>query len=280
MRGYLGLGDRGRHRPGRVQDDAGDLRRQRRRGLFGLADDDAIAPHDDIVLDGLGKGGGDVDHDIALAEAEIHVLEPLQRGLELADALLHGDVHRRERARRHRAGRRQPMTGLEAFHGISRILVEGAARLVGGEIPGEDQPLAQQIVIGALDAEGELGVRGNARPAATHGKIGIAQGSVLDPLRAALVIGRLVRHRECRGRTALRRRCGRRGSLRRSRVSRIGGGRHRARGGRRLRAGLAGGLGLSKRGSAGEQAHGNDHGMAIRHLCCLPHEDETRTGRA
>lgn len=203
MRGDLGLGDRGRHRPGRIEHDAGDLGRQCRRGLFGLADDDAIAPHHDVVLDRLGEGGGNVDHDIALAEAEIGVLEPLERRLQLADALLHRDVHGRERARRHRARRRKTVAGLEALHTVGEILVESAARLLGSEVARENQPLAQEVVVGALAAGRELGIRRDRRPAAAHRKIGIAQRRVLDPLRGALVIGRLMRQRERCGRTAL-----------------------------------------------------------------------------
>src|SRR5437764_10872846 len=52
-------------------------------------------------------------------------------------------------------------SGLEAFHGVREILVERAARLVGGEIAGDDQPFAQQLVIAAQDAEGEFRIRRN-----------------------------------------------------------------------------------------------------------------------
>ena len=205
MRGDFGLGDRGGHRPGRVEHDGGDLGGQRRRGLFGLADDDAIAPHHLVVFDGFRKGRGNVDHDIALAEREVHVLQPLERGLELVDALLHRHVHRSQRPRRHRAGRRQPVAHLEALHGLGDGVVERTGRLVGGEVAGDDQPLAQEIVIGAGDTDREFCIRWNGRPTAAHGDVGIAQRRFLDPLRRAFVVDRLMRERERCGRARFRR---------------------------------------------------------------------------
>ena len=100
------------------------------------------------------------------------------------------------------------MTGLEALHRVRKLLVEGAARPVGGKIAGDDQPLAQQLVAGALDAEGELGIGRDCRPAAAYGKIGVAERGILDALGRTLVIGWLVRQRERRGGAALRRRSG------------------------------------------------------------------------
>ena len=176
------------------------------------------------------------------------------------------------------AGRCEAVAGLEAFHGVGEILVEGAARLVGGKIAGDDQPLAQEIVIGALGAEREFGVCRDRRPAAAHGEIGIAQRRILDALGGSFVIGRLMRQRERRGRAALCRRSGRRrGGFRCGCVGRIGGGRHRACS-RRPGPGLSNGLGLSKRRGARKHADGNDHRMAFRHVSHLPHESEARTG--
>ena len=148
MRGDLGFRDRRRHGPGRVEIDAGDLGGQRRRRLFGLADDDAIAPHHLVVLDRFGKGRGDVDHDIALAEREIHVAETLERSLELLDALLHGDVERGQRARRHRSGRRQAMAHLEALDAPRPPPRRKApVALSAARSPLIDQALAQEIVM-------------------------------------------------------------------------------------------------------------------------------------
>ena len=152
MRGDFALRDRGRHGPGRVEDDAGDLGGQRRRRLFGLADDDAIAPHHLVVLDRLGKGRGDIHHHIALAEGKFMLAEALQRSFELLDALVDGDVERGQRPRRHRSGRRQAMARLEALDGFGERVVVGAGRLVGGKIAAHDQALAQQIVMRSLCA--------------------------------------------------------------------------------------------------------------------------------
>ena len=197
MRRNLGLRDRGRHRPGRVEIDAGDLGGQRRRRLFGLADDDAIAPHHLVVLDRFRERRGDVDDDVTLAEREIHVGEALQRRLELLDPLLNGNVERGQRPWRHGPGQSKPMAGLEALDGLGDHFVIGARRLVGGEVAGDDQPLAQQIVIGPLGAQCEFGVGRDRRPSATHGKIGIAERGLADALGAAFVKRRFMR--ECEG---------------------------------------------------------------------------------
>jgi hypothetical protein len=113
--------------------DAGDLRGQRRRRLFGLADDDTIAAHHLVVLDRFGKRRRDIHHHIALAESEIHVGEAFERGLELLDPLLHGHVECRERPRRHRSRRCQAMAQLEALDGLSESIVISAGRVVGAE---------------------------------------------------------------------------------------------------------------------------------------------------
>ena len=120
---------------------------------------DAIAPDDDVVLDGLGKGRGDVDHDIALAEGEIRVLEALERGLQLADALVHRDVQRRERPRRHRAGRRKAVARLEALQRLDDGLVKAPLVLVGGEVAADDQAACAGDRHAPGDAEREFGVR-------------------------------------------------------------------------------------------------------------------------
>ena len=104
----------------------------------------------------------------------------------------------------------------------------GAGRLVGGEVAGDDQALAQQIVIRPRHADREFGVGRDRRPAAAHREIRIAQRGFLDPLRGAFVEGRLMRQRQRRRRARFRRRGGD-GRL----------GRRGVRGGRRA-AGLAG----------------------------------------
>ena len=147
----------------------------------------------------------------------------------------------------------RPWRAWKRFTRVGEILVEGAARLVGGKVAGDDQPLAQEIVIGALHAEREFGVCRDRRPAAAHREIGIAQRRVLDALGGAFVIGRLMRQRERRGRAALG--ASKRSPARRFSVRRRGPDwRWSApcRAGRRPGPGLARGLGLRERRSAGE----------------------------
>ena len=211
MRGDFGFRDRGRHGPGRVEIDAGNLGGQRRRRFFGLADDDAIAPHHLVVFDRFGVGGGKVDHDVALAELEVHVGEAFERGFQLLQALVHGDIERGQRPRRHGAGGGKAVARLESFYRFRERVVVGACGFVAGKVLGDDQALAQQVVMRALYAGREFSLGRNHRPAAAHRDVGIAQRGFLDPLRGAFVEGRLMRQRQCCGRALLRRRscCGR-----------------------------------------------------------------------
>ena len=200
MRRDLGLRDRRRHRPGGIEVDAGDFGGQRRRGFFGLADDHAIAPHHFVVLDGLGGRRRQIDHDIALPERKVHVFDALERGLDLPDPLLHGDIERGQRSRRYGAGRREAVAVLETHHGLGDFLVEQPGRPLGGEIAGDDQALAQQIVVRPRRTHGEFGVGGNCRPAAAHRNVGIAQRGFLDSFGGAFVEGRFMRQRQRRRR--------------------------------------------------------------------------------
>ena len=119
VRGDFGLRNRERHGPGRIEIDAGDFGGQRRRGLFGLADDHAIAPHDLVVLDRFGECRRKVDDDVALAKHEIHVEQPLQRGLELLDPLRTGTLSA-ARCARHAAGGGEAVAQLETLHALRR----------------------------------------------------------------------------------------------------------------------------------------------------------------
>ena len=92
------------------------------------------------------------------------------------------------------------MAHLEALDGLGEGIVIGAGRLVGGEIAADDQALAQQIVMGALCAQNEFGVGRDRRPSAAHRDVGVTQRGLADSLRAALVIGRLMRERQRRRR--------------------------------------------------------------------------------
>ena len=146
-----------------------------------------------IVFDRFGKGRRQVDDDVALPEGEIHVGQAFERGLELLDPLLHRHIERGEGARRHRAGGRKAMAQLETLDAFGENIVVRAGCLVGNEIAADQQTLAQQIVMRSRRAEHEFGLGGNHWPAAAHRDIGIAQRRFPDPLRGALVVGRLVR---------------------------------------------------------------------------------------
>ncbi len=98
------------------------------------------------------------------------------------------------------------MPYLEALDGLGKRVVERTRALLGGEILGDDQAKAQQIVMGAGHADCELGVRRDDRPAAAYGEIGIAQRRLPDPLSRALIESRLVRQRKRLRRTLLGRR--------------------------------------------------------------------------
>ena len=206
VRRDFGFRNRGRNGPGRIEDDAGDFGGQRRRRLFGLADDDPITPHHMIVFDRFGKGRGQVHDDVALPKCEIHIAEAFERGFELLDPLLHGDVECCQRTRGHGSRWREAVARLETLHALGDNVVVRTG-FIGGEIAADQETLAQQIVLRSLHAESEFGIGGNHRPSAAYRKIRITQCGFLDPLRGSLVEGRLMRQRQ-RGRgTGLRRGC-------------------------------------------------------------------------
>ena len=202
----LVLGDRERHRPGRIEIDRGDVGGQRRRRLVDLADDDAIAALDLAVGDRLDEGGRNVHHDVALGEDEIHAQEPLERGFELLDAVADRNIERFQGLRADRAGGIEPVAQLEMLDALDHGRVVGVAGfLVGGHVVGDDEALAQQRDVGAAGARRELGVGRQRRPAAAHLDIGIAQQRFLDALEGALVEYRVRRQRQLRGRARFRR---------------------------------------------------------------------------
>ena len=209
MRGDFGFRNRGGDGPGRVEIDAGDFGGQRRRRLFGLADDHAIAPHHRVVLDRFGKRRRKIDHDIALSELEIHVFQPLERRLELPDPLLNRHVEGRERARGHGAGSGEAMAHLEMPDRL------GQRRHRTDPMPCRRRGPRSTIrrrrsrsSLGPGTPSANLASAGNRRPAAADREIRIAQRGFLDPLRRAFVEGRLMRQRECGSRTRFRGRSG------------------------------------------------------------------------
>ena len=109
----LVLDDRGRHGPGRVEIDRLNLGDGLGRGMLDVADDGDVAPRDRSALHRLDRGGGDVDHHIALAEGEHVAGHALGRGDELAEARGGGHVHRLQRRAVDRAGLAQSVAVLE-----------------------------------------------------------------------------------------------------------------------------------------------------------------------
>ena len=80
------LDERDGHRPCRVEVDGRDARLDDRRGPVHLADDRDIAAGNLSALDRLDGGGGNVDHDVAVAEGEGRACKPLRGCGELAMA--------------------------------------------------------------------------------------------------------------------------------------------------------------------------------------------------
>jgi hypothetical protein len=212
----LVLGDRQRHRPGRIEIDRRDGCGQRRRGLVGLADDHDIAALHLVVGNRLGERGRDVDDDIAVAEHEIHAGEPTERGFELLDALSHRHVEGRQRLRADTTGRRQAVAQLKMLYRLDERLVVGVAAFpLGRQIFGDREAAAQQRDRGSVRSRRQLGVGRQGRPAPAHLQIGIAEHGLLDALVCALVENGFARQRQggggTRGRGRRRGLCGGRG---------------------------------------------------------------------
>ena len=156
-----------------------------------------MAAHDLVAVDGLGERGRQIDHHVALAESEIHGGEPVERSRKLAQPLAHRHVERGERLRPDAAGLREAVTRLEAAHrGGDRVVVDLAAGLIGREVVGDGEPLAQQRHVRTARAGSELAAaRRQRRPAALHLEHRVAQHGGGDALDGALVEGRLRRLR-------------------------------------------------------------------------------------
>ena len=221
MRADLVLGDRERHRPGRIEIDRRDVGSQRRRRLVGLADDDAVAPLDLVVGDRLGERGGNVHHDVALGEDEIHAEQPLERGFELLDPRADGDVEGAQGLRADAAVCLEAVAHLKTLDAFDNgVVVDFAGLLLGGHVFGDDETPAQQRDVRPARPGRELGVGGEARPAAAHLDGRIAEQRLLDALVGALVEYWIGRQRQSRGRARFRRR----GGLRRCARRLCGGG--------------------------------------------------------
>ncbi len=202
----LGLGDRERHSPGRIEIDRGDVGGERRRRLVDLADDDAVAALDLAVGDGLDESGGNVHHDVALGEQEIHAEESFQRSFELLDAVADRDIHRLQGLRADRSAGVEPMAQLKFLDARDDDRVVAVARLrARGHIIGDDKALAQQRDVRAARAGRKLGVGRQRRPAAAHLNVRIAEQCLLDAQIGAVVKDGVRRQSEFRSRTRFRR---------------------------------------------------------------------------
>jgi hypothetical protein len=87
---------------------------------------------------------------------------------------------------------------LKASDAFGQRIVVRSGGFVGGVIAAHEETPAQQIVMRSGRAKHEFGIGGYRRPSAAHRDIRIAQCCFPDPLRGALVIGRLVRQRQRR----------------------------------------------------------------------------------
>jgi hypothetical protein len=172
-----------------------------------------------IVFDGLGESRRKIHDDVARPKCEIHIVEAFERGLELLDAFLYGNVERGQRTRGDGSRGRKAVARLKTLQCLGDIIVKRSGCLVGGKIAADQKTLAQQIVMRSRHAGCEFGLGGDDKPSAAHRQIRIAQRRFLDPLRGAFVECRLVRQRQCRRGSRFGGRCGRcrfcRGGMRR-----------------------------------------------------------------
>ena len=118
-----------------------------------------------------------------------------------------GDVEGAERLCADAAGRLEAVAHLKAPHAFGDCFVIVFAGFVpSGHVFGDDKTPAQQGYVGPACARRELGIGGQARPAAAYLDGRIAEQRLLDALVGALVEHGVGRQRQCRGRARLRRR--------------------------------------------------------------------------
>ena len=142
LRDDILLQDAERHRPGRIEIDGGDVGGERRRRPIGAPDLHHMAAHDAVAFDRLGERRRQVDHDVALAEVEIHRRQPVERRRELAQPLADRHVERGERLRTDAAGFFEAVTRLETPDRRGQRLVVNVAGLLIGR---QDRRSAQAV---------------------------------------------------------------------------------------------------------------------------------------
>ena len=138
-----------------------------RRLAVDLADAGGVMRIDDAVLHGLDRGGGDVDHDEALAEIARIGFEPDDVGLELLQPRLSRHVELGEHRLVDGAGLGEAVARLEALH--RRLDERVVDRAVAGdriEVARHDEALAQRLHPRALRTDLQVGPGGDLTPAA------------------------------------------------------------------------------------------------------------------
>ncbi len=131
--------------PVRVEVDVERARLHHRGLAIDAADAGAVMGRDDAVLHGLDRFGRDVGHDVALAEIAGEGAQAHEVDLELVQARVGRDVHRRQDFGADDAVLDQAVTRLEVLHaGIDVGIEHGrvAGRTI--EVAGDDQALAQR----------------------------------------------------------------------------------------------------------------------------------------
>ena len=161
------LDQRGRHGPKRIEIDLGRL------GLhdWGLPVDLAHARDvmrvDDAALDGLHRGGGNIDHYKTRAEIARKGAQPDDVGLQLLQSRVGGHVEFAKSGLADSSGRAKPMARLEAFDRGFHERIEGGPHPGDGiEVARGDQALAQRLHSLRLRADLEIRPAGHGIPAA------------------------------------------------------------------------------------------------------------------
>ena len=145
LRDDILLQDAERHRPGRIEIDGGDVGGEHRRRPIGAPDLHDMTADDAVAFHRFGERRRQVDHDVALAEVEIHRRQPVERGRKLTQPLADRHVERGERLRTDAAGFLKPVPRLEMPHRRrQRLVIDVAGLLVGRQIVGQRKPSAQQ----------------------------------------------------------------------------------------------------------------------------------------
>ncbi len=252
MRNDLFLDDRGRHRPGRVEIDDRNMRRDLRRGMIGIADDGDVVVNDAPVLHRLHLRRGYINDDVAALELGMHHRQPRGASRQFLPARLGRHVDRLQGVAVDISGFAQAHALLEMLDGGGEPAVPTRARGVGGrQISLQRQMSAQPEH--RLAARAWMQRRKVGRPTAFLDDMGVA---LLSPACGVERLRRKRRVRTGRQRRLERRR--RRPAALRLRRDIDGDGR------RRLGASARGGCGGGGRGRHRRRRGGDGWGRRGR----------------